>query len=183
MLTTSDQPDFNNYFERTLKLKLELNYKNLGREGLKAKWKPHRTPALINLLADMIKLQQLNLQRALYNSGNYRLFGLNKIFCIREDIFRAKTPEDQNKYFVKFLNSNVSLPTPSSVYVTSTDGTYSVINKAAGIAKKPGQRKRPVSAKTSKTLNEKNLCYNFVILFQTNNKIITNVYISLFLLI
>jgi hypothetical protein len=31
-----------------------------------------------------------------------------------------------------------------------------------------------------KTLNEKNLCYNFVILFQTNNKIITNVYISLF---
>jgi hypothetical protein len=93
----------------------------------------------MNLLADTIKLQQLDLQRALYNSGNYRLFGLNKTFCIREDIFRAKTPEDQNKS-----------PTPSSVYVTSTDGTYSVINKAAGVAKKPGQRKRPVNAKTSK---------------------------------
>ena len=78
----------------------------------------------------------------LYNSGNYRLFGLNKIFCIREDIFPAKTPEDQNKYFIKFLNLNVSLPTPSSVYVASTDGTYSVINKAAGVGKKPGQRKR-----------------------------------------
>jgi hypothetical protein len=71
----------------------------------------------------------------------------------------------------------VSLPTPSSVYVTSTDGTYSVINKAAGVAKKPGQGKRPVSAKTSKslekTLNETNLCYNFVILFQTKDILIT----------
>ena len=117
---------------------------------LDTNWKPHSTPALINLLAEIIKLQQLDLQRALYNSGNYRLFGLNKKFCIWEVIFPAKTPEDQNKYFVKFLNSNVSLPTPSSVYVTSTDGTYSVINKAAGVAKKPGQRKRPVNAKTSK---------------------------------
>ena len=53
-------------------------------------------------------------------------------------------------YQLPSLNSNVSLPTPSSVYVTSTDGTYSVINKAAGVAKKPGQRKRPVNAKTSK---------------------------------
>ena len=44
-------------------------------------------------------------------------------------------------YQLPSLNSNVSLPTPSSVYVTSTDGTYSVINKAAGVAKKPGQRK------------------------------------------
>ena len=72
---------------------------------LDANWKSHSTPALINLLADMIKLQQLDLQHALYNSGNYRLFGFNKKTCIREDIFRAKTSEDQNKYFVKFLNS------------------------------------------------------------------------------
>jgi hypothetical protein len=62
----------------TLNPKLELNYKNLGREGLNAanrrtnnimkldaNWKPHSTPALINLLAEMIKLQQLDLQRAL----------------------------------------------------------------------------------------------------------------------
>jgi len=144
-----------------LKPKLEFNYKNLGREGLNAanrwtnnnaesinnimklgdNWKPQSTPALIHLLADMIKLQQLDSQRALCNSGNYRLFGFSKK-CIREDIFRAKTPED--------LNSNVSSPTPSSLYVTSTDGTYSVINKAAGVAKKPGQIKRPVNAKTSK---------------------------------
>ena len=45
---------------------------------LDANWKSHSTPALINLLADMIKLQQLDLQHALYNSGNYRLFGFNK---------------------------------------------------------------------------------------------------------
>ena len=129
---------------------------------LDANWKPHSTPALINLLADMIKHQQLDLQSVLYNSGNYRLFGFNKIFCFPEDIFRAKTPEDQNKYFAKFLNSNVSSPTPSSFYVTSTDGTYSVINKAAGVAKKPGQRKRPVKD-IQKTLNEKK--YIIILLF------------------
>jgi hypothetical protein len=36
LLTNANTPDFNNYFERTLKPKLELNYKNLGREGLNA---------------------------------------------------------------------------------------------------------------------------------------------------
>jgi hypothetical protein len=113
LLTYVNTPDFNNYFERTLKPKLELNYKNFMK--LDVNWKPHSTPALINLLADMIKLQQL--ERVLYNSGNYRLFGFNKQNCIREYIFRAKTSEDQNKYFVKFLNSNVPSPTPSSVYV------------------------------------------------------------------
>jgi hypothetical protein len=45
---------------------------------LDANWKPHSTPALINLLADMIKLQQLDLQRPLYNSGNNRLFGFEQ---------------------------------------------------------------------------------------------------------
>ena len=83
LLTNANTPDFNNYFKRTLKQKLGLNYKNLGREGLNAanrwtnnnaeyinnimkldaNWKPHITPALINLLADMIKLQQLDLQQ------------------------------------------------------------------------------------------------------------------------
>ena len=170
LLTNANTPDFNNYFERTLKPKLELNYKNLGREGLNASnrwtnnnaesinnimkldtnWKPHSTPALINLLTDMIKLQQLDLQRALYNSGNYRLFGLNKNFASGKTSFVPRHQRFKNKYFVKLLNSNVSSPTPSSVYVSSIDGTYSVINKAPGVAKKPGQRKRPVNAKTSK---------------------------------
>ena len=66
-------------------------------------------------------------------------------------MFRAKPPEDQIKYFVKFLNSNVSShQITSSVYVASTDGTYSIFSKAAEVAKKPGQTKRPVNAKTSK---------------------------------
>ena len=142
---------------------------------LDANWKPHSTPALINLLADIIKLQQLDLQCALYNSGNYRLFGLNKKCCIREDIFRAKTPGNQNKYFVKLLNSNVSLPTPSSIYVTSTDGTYSVINKAAGVAKKPGQRKRPVNAKTSKRHQMKKI-FVIILLFCFKQKISNRLY-------
>ena len=102
---------------------------------LDANWKPHITPALINLLADID-------QTPATGPPTVEIIDclvLTKKNCIREDIFRAKTPEDQNKYFVKFLNSNVSLPTPSSVYVTTTDGTYSIINKAAGVAKKPAK--------------------------------------------
>jgi hypothetical protein len=34
--------------------------------------------------------------------------------------------------------------------ITSTDGTYAVLNKAKMIAKKPGQRKRPRTEKTQK---------------------------------
>ena len=36
LLTNTNTPGLNNYFERTLNPKLELNYKNLGREGLNA---------------------------------------------------------------------------------------------------------------------------------------------------
>jgi hypothetical protein len=36
LLTNTNTPGLNNYFERTLKPKLELNNKNLGREGLNA---------------------------------------------------------------------------------------------------------------------------------------------------
>lgn len=115
---------------------------------LDADWKPQSTPALIDLLAGMIKLQQLDLQRSLYNNGNYRLFGYNRKFCIREDIFRSKSKEDQDKFFMKFVKSSVS-PVPET-HVTSTDGTYTVVHKATGVAKKPGQRKRPVNARTSK---------------------------------
>ena len=184
LLTNANTPDFNNYFKRTLKPKLGLNYKNLGREGLNAanrwtnnnaesinnimkldaNWKPHSTPALINLLADMIKPQQLDLKRALYNSGNYRLFELNKTFCIRED----KCVITHSKQRLCNINRWNLLSHQQSRWGCEETRAKEATSQCKDI---------------QKTLNEKNLCYNFVILFQTNNKIITNVYIFLFLLI
>ena len=94
----------------------------------------------------MVKLQMLDLQRSLYNTGNFRFHGVNRKFCIREDIFRSKTVEDQKKYFLNFIKSSLSKPP----HITSTDGQYSVPKKKKEIAKKPAQKKRPVNAKTSK---------------------------------
>jgi len=44
--------DFNNYFERTLKPKLELNDKNLGREGLNAanRWTSNNAESINNIM-------------------------------------------------------------------------------------------------------------------------------------
>lgn len=98
-----NSPDFYNYFTKSLKPKLALNFQHLDREGLNSaskqannnaesihnivkiniNWKPQSTPALINMLSDMVKLQMLDLQRALYSLGNYHLFGVSRKFCIR----------------------------------------------------------------------------------------------------
>ena len=52
LLTNANTTDFNNYFERTLKPKLELNYKNLGREGLNAanKWTNNNAESINNIM-------------------------------------------------------------------------------------------------------------------------------------
>jgi hypothetical protein len=95
-------------------------------------WRPHSTPALIDVLHRMVKLQLLDLQRALYNIGNFRLFGVNRKYCIREDIFRSKSDEDQKKYFLNFLKSFTAKPQ----YVVSKDGKTKVPMKAKDVAKK-----------------------------------------------
>ena len=104
-----------------------------------ANWRPHSTPALIDVLLGMVKLQ-----RALCNIGNFRLFGVNRRYCIREDICRSQSDEDQKKYFLNFLKSSTAKPQ----YVVSKDGKTKVPMKAKDVAKKPAQRKRPINAKT-----------------------------------
>jgi hypothetical protein len=160
--------EFLQYFNKTLKPKLLLNFNNLGTEGLNSanrctnnnaelkhnimkidtNWKPQSTSSLINILEDMIKLQFLDLHRALYNKGNYILHGIFRRHCIREDLFRTKTADAQTKYFHGFLKSTTSRPT----LITSKDGQYKIPNKTKEVAKKPWQSKRPVNAKTSKKI-------------------------------
>ena len=93
-----------NNFANTLTPKLTLNFKNLGNAAntwtnnnaesmhnimkIDTNWRPHSTPALIDILHGMVKLQLLDLQRAQNNIGNFRLFCVNRKYCIREDIFR-----------------------------------------------------------------------------------------------
>ena len=96
----------------------------------------------------MIKLQFLDLNRALYNKGNYIIHGIFRGHCIREDLVRTKTADDQKKYSHSFLNPTTNRPT----LITSKDGQYKIPNKAKEVAKTPCQSKRSVNAKTSKKI-------------------------------
>ena len=109
-------------------------------------WKPQSTSSLINILENMIKLQFLDLHRALYNKRNYILHGIFRRHCIREDLFRTKTVNDQKKYFHRFLKSTTHKPT----FITPKDGQYKIPSKEKEVTKKLCQSKRPVNAKTSK---------------------------------
>jgi len=70
----------------------------------------------------MVELQFLDLKRALYSKGNYRLHGFSRKFAIREDIYRNKTEEAQLKYFTNFLKFD----TLKAKYIVSSDGTYQI---------------------------------------------------------
>ena len=52
LLTKADITDFSNYFQKTLKPKLELNYRNLGREGFSAahRWTNNNAESINNIL-------------------------------------------------------------------------------------------------------------------------------------
>jgi hypothetical protein len=108
-------------------------------------WRPLSTPALIDVLHGMVKLHLLDLQRALYNVGNFRFFGVNRKYCIREDIFRSKSDEDQQKYFLNFLKCSTATPQ----YVVSKDGQNKVSMKAKDVEGKPAQRKKTYQRKDS----------------------------------
>ena len=165
-LPVASNGQFNAYFVKTLEPKLRLNFNNLTKEGpasaskwtnnnaesmnnlmkIDIDWKPQSTPTLINTIGSMVELQFLDLKRALYSKGNYRLHGFSRKFAIREDIYRNKTEEAQLKYFTNFLKFDTS----KAKYIVSSDSTYQIPNKMKNIAKKPRQSKRPVNSRTSK---------------------------------
>ena len=93
-------PSFRQYYDRTLKPKLLLNIQNLAKTDrgwtnnnaesmnnilkIDTNWTPQSTPDLINKISDVIKLHLIDLRRALYGTGNYRLCSQDKKFYIKE---------------------------------------------------------------------------------------------------
>ena len=108
-------PSFRQYYDRTLKPKLLLNIQNLAKADrgwtnnnaesmnnilkIDTNWTPQSTPDLINKISDVIKLHLIDLRRALYGTGNYRLCSQYKKFYIKEAVFRAKCKENRDHYF------------------------------------------------------------------------------------
>ena len=106
-------------------------------------WKPQTTPDLVEKLYDCVQIQFLHLRGCLHGHGDYVLSIENKDYFVPDQVWRCKTKEEKEKIFTNFMKDNRKKRTAGMM--TSTDGTYSVINKAKSLAKKPSQRKRPTA--------------------------------------
>lgn len=106
-------------------------------------WKPQTTPDLVEKLYDCVQIQFLHLRGCLHGHGDYVLSNANKHYFVPDQVWRCKTKEEKEKIFTNFMKDNRKKRTAGMM--TSTDGTYSVINKAKSLAKKPCQRKRPTA--------------------------------------
>lgn len=108
-------------------------------------WKPQKTDELVEKLYDVVRVQHVDIRRALYGTGNYTLSTKFNKFRLAEGVWRSKSDSDKKTYQFKFLNasSKVELPTK----IVSKDGAYK-IGKTPAVAKKPGQRTRPKVTKT-----------------------------------
>jgi hypothetical protein len=79
------------------------------------------------------------------------LSNANKHYFVPDQVWRCKTKEEKEKIFTNFMKDNRKKRTAGMM--ASPDGTYSVINKAKSLAKKPCQRKRPTAESPCKTLD------------------------------
>ena len=111
-------------------------------------WKPQHAPDLVDKLFDMVDFQFINLRSALHHSGDYMLVNSYKQYTIADAIWKTKSDEEKRKLFNNFLQD--SKKRKHENIITSSDGLYSVVNKAKSIAKKPMQRKRPRTERAEK---------------------------------
>ena len=163
--TSSEQlPAFQNYYRTRLKPRLEKyvfeprrkvenkQWTNNNAESinnvfkLAVDWKPQRTKELILKLYSVVSIHYMDYRSALHGHGNYQLVRGEQQYQVHDSIWRCKSEEEKRRLFMGFLRDAKRKVVPK--YITSKDGRYSVINKAKGAAKKPGQRRRPKNERT-----------------------------------
>ena len=111
-------------------------------------WRTNRAADLIMKLHDITFLQFEDLKRALYGMGNYYLATNYKHYRIPRQNYGGKGTDEKKKIFMNFLKDKKR--SVQTERVTSTNGKFSVPRKSCKVARKPGQRRRPRSEKTSK---------------------------------
>jgi hypothetical protein len=85
--------------------------------------------------------QFLHLRGSLHGHGDYQLTPSQKHYYIPDQVWRCKDADEKEKVFYSFLKDIRRKRTAGMT--TSSDGTYSVNNKAKSMTKKPCQKKRP----------------------------------------
>jgi hypothetical protein len=161
-------PSFVDYFESSLvqrvreyiykpKLSVDyipLNWTNNNCESLNnilklsTNWKVLKLPDLIEKMYSIVKLQYADMRRALHGHGNYQVIPTLKSFVLSNVAWCQKNEEEKSKHFHRFISVSTS---KKEKVVTSTDGELQ-IPAAPSIARKPGQRKR---VRTERTTTQK----------------------------
>jgi hypothetical protein len=68
-------------------------------------WKPQHLHELINIIHDIVRLHFADLKRALYGLGNYELQTEFKHFYIPQTNLVAKSSDEKDKLFQRFLKN------------------------------------------------------------------------------
>ena len=93
----------------------------------------------------IVKLQYADMRRALHGHGNYELAPKLKHLVLPNTIWMTKNEDEKKKHFQKFLAATA---TKKEKTIVSTDGGLEIPTTPA-VARKPGQRKRVRSGRTS----------------------------------
>ena len=106
-------------------------------------WKVQKIPDLVEKIYKIVQLQYADVRRALYGMGNYVLAPWMAKFKINQVNWSAKSKEEKEKWFLKFLEGKPK----AEKAVKSTDGRLT-IPTTSKTARKPGQRKRVKCVRT-----------------------------------
>jgi hypothetical protein len=66
-------------------------------------WKPKATPELVDKIYDAVNLQFLDMKRALYGNGNYRIAPKFSAYVIPKLTWQQKSNEQKRMLFKNFL--------------------------------------------------------------------------------
>ena len=96
--------------------------------------KVQKIPDLVEKIYKIVQVQYADVRRALYGMGNYVLAPWMAKFKINQVNWSAKSKEEKEKWFLKFLEGKPKVEKA----VKSTDGRLT-IPKTSKTARKPGQ--------------------------------------------
>ena len=104
-------------------------------------WKPQNIPDLITKLQTLVKRKILDLKSSLHSqSGNWSLSIDYRRYAINDAKWNAMSADWRRKEFQKFLEDSKN--------VAKSEKAIGKKYKGLGVAKKPGQGKRPINERT-----------------------------------
>ena len=147
------QPSINTYVKAPSRNAITINnWTNNNCESfnhimkLDANWKVKNSPELMRMLHEMTLLHFKDFRRALYGTGNYRLFGKYRKHKIPRNVWKKLNEDDRQERFSDFVQNKIRSKGEQQDYVVSTYSNFRV--PALNVAKKPGQKSRLKSSKT-----------------------------------